>query len=135
MWDAYHSMACQAVPCPHLGSEPRSLGCQRGTCEINCCPSGPSPQLHTLRGSMQNENERSFVKKLLSISREQSPSKPRPYVRLHTQEISHVQMISHQALYAGHAWWGWEWKRSRHSRLILLHRSLHSISTSLLRDA
>ena len=22
MWDAYHSMACQAVPCPHPGSEP-----------------------------------------------------------------------------------------------------------------
>ena len=22
MWDAYHSMACQAVPCLHLGSEP-----------------------------------------------------------------------------------------------------------------
>ena len=21
MWDAYHSMACQAVPCPHPGSE------------------------------------------------------------------------------------------------------------------
>ena len=28
MWDAYHSMACQAVLCPHLGSElgnPRPL--------------------------------------------------------------------------------------------------------------
>uniref|UniRef100_A0A9L0IKQ4 Succinate dehydrogenase complex subunit C n=1 Tax=Equus asinus TaxID=9793 RepID=A0A9L0IKQ4_EQUAS len=24
MWDAYHSMACQAVPCPHLGSEPEA---------------------------------------------------------------------------------------------------------------
>ena len=26
MWDAYHSMACQAVPCLHLGSEPTNPG-------------------------------------------------------------------------------------------------------------
>src|SRR3712207_9557274 len=25
-WDAYHSMACQVVPCPHLGSEPANPG-------------------------------------------------------------------------------------------------------------
>ena len=44
MWDAYHSMACQVVPCLHLGSEaanprpPRS-----GTCELNRCTTGPAP--------------------------------------------------------------------------------------------
>ena len=26
MWDAYRSMACQAVPCPHQGSEPANPG-------------------------------------------------------------------------------------------------------------
>ena len=26
MWDACHSMACQAVPCPHLESEPANPG-------------------------------------------------------------------------------------------------------------
>src|SRR3712207_8015653 len=41
MWDAYHSMACQAVPCPHLGSEPgnpRPPG--SGMCEPNRCATG-----------------------------------------------------------------------------------------------
>ena len=26
MWDTYHSMACQVVPCQHPGSEPGTLG-------------------------------------------------------------------------------------------------------------
>ena len=26
MWDAYHSMACQAVPCPHPGSKTANAG-------------------------------------------------------------------------------------------------------------
>ena len=44
MWDAYHSMACEVLPCPHLGSEPanpRPLRC--GTCELNRCATGPAP--------------------------------------------------------------------------------------------
>ena len=41
MWDAYHSMAGQAVPCPHPGSQlPR-----RGTCELNCCATGPASKI------------------------------------------------------------------------------------------
>src|SRR3712207_6991082 len=36
---------CQVVPCPHLGSElanPRPL--RSGTCELNCCTTGPAPE-------------------------------------------------------------------------------------------
>ena len=29
MWDACHSMACQAGPCPHPGSEPANSGLQK----------------------------------------------------------------------------------------------------------
>ena len=48
MWDAYHSMACQAVPCLHPVSElanPRPL--RSGTCKLNCCAPGPAP-IHTV---------------------------------------------------------------------------------------
>ena len=37
MWDAYHSMACQAVPCLHLGSKPANPGRRSRTCALNCC--------------------------------------------------------------------------------------------------
>ena len=46
MWDADHSMACQAVSCLHPGSEaanpwpPRS-----GTCALNHCAAGPVPSM------------------------------------------------------------------------------------------
>ena len=44
MWDAYHSMACQAVPCPHLRSEPANPGPPRsGTSALNHCATGPGP--------------------------------------------------------------------------------------------
>ena len=44
MWDAYHSMACQAVPCLHLGSEQANPGPPRSrTCALNCCATGPAP--------------------------------------------------------------------------------------------
>ena len=46
MWDAYHSMACQAVPCSHLGSEPMNPGQLRSrVCELNCCATGLAPIL------------------------------------------------------------------------------------------
>ena len=44
MWDAYHSMVCQAVPCVHPGSElanPRPM--RSGTCALNLCATGPAP--------------------------------------------------------------------------------------------
>uniref|UniRef100_A0A9L0JF68 Phosphatidylinositol glycan anchor biosynthesis class F n=1 Tax=Equus asinus TaxID=9793 RepID=A0A9L0JF68_EQUAS len=41
-WDAYHSMACQVVLCPHPVSKPRTPGCRSGTCELNCCAMGPA---------------------------------------------------------------------------------------------
>ena len=47
MWDTCHSMACQAVPCPHPGSGPGSPGlanpgpgCQSEKCELNRCLTG-----------------------------------------------------------------------------------------------
>ena len=46
MWDAYHGMACQAVPCPHPGSEPMNPGPPRiRTCELNCCATGLAPAI------------------------------------------------------------------------------------------
>uniref|UniRef100_A0A9L0K9T7 Uncharacterized protein n=2 Tax=Equus asinus TaxID=9793 RepID=A0A9L0K9T7_EQUAS len=37
-------MACQAVPCPHLGSKPANSGLPRSrTCESNHCTTGPAP--------------------------------------------------------------------------------------------
>ena len=37
-------MACQAVPCPHQGSEPANPGLRRsGTCKLNHCTTGPAP--------------------------------------------------------------------------------------------
>ena len=45
MWDACQSMVCQAVSCPHLGSEPANAGCWSGTCELNHCATGPAPVL------------------------------------------------------------------------------------------
>ena len=44
MWDTYHSMACQAVPCLHLWSEPTNPGLLRSrTCALNHCATGPAP--------------------------------------------------------------------------------------------
>ena len=44
-WDAYHSMACQVVPCPHSGSELVNPGHQSRTCALNCCATRPDPSL------------------------------------------------------------------------------------------
>ena len=46
MWDAYHSMACHAVPCLHLGSELVNPGLLRsGRCKFTRCATGPAPEL------------------------------------------------------------------------------------------
>ena len=43
MWDAYHRAACQAVPCPHPGSEPANPRPPRsGMCELNLCTTRPA---------------------------------------------------------------------------------------------
>ena len=39
MQDAYHSMACQVIPCLHLGSEAANPGSWNRTCKINRCAS------------------------------------------------------------------------------------------------
>ena len=45
-WDAYHSMACQAVPCLHPGSEPVNPGPRRsGMCKLNHCATRLAPEL------------------------------------------------------------------------------------------
>ena len=52
-------MACQAVPCPHLGSEPANPGPPRsGTCRINRCATGPAPLrgAYTAEPSFQTES-------------------------------------------------------------------------------
>ena len=50
MRDAYHSMACQAVPCLHPGSEPANPGLPRsGTCELNRYATGPAPHWSFLK--------------------------------------------------------------------------------------
>ena len=44
MWDAYYSMACQAVPCPHPGSKPANPRANRsGTCALHCGATSPAP--------------------------------------------------------------------------------------------
>ena len=45
IWDAYHSMACQAVPCWHQDPNRRTLGHRGGMCELNCCATGPTPEI------------------------------------------------------------------------------------------
>ena len=43
-WDTYHSVACQAVPCLHPGSEPVNPGPPRSrTWELNPCATVPAP--------------------------------------------------------------------------------------------
>ena len=57
MWDAYHSMACQAVTCPHPGSEPAKPGPPRSRpCELNCCATGLpwEETVYSFRGSLWN---------------------------------------------------------------------------------
>ena len=50
MWDAYHSMACQGVPCPNPGSEWANPGPLRSrTCALNCCTTGLAPKFIRLR--------------------------------------------------------------------------------------
>ena len=44
MWDAYHSMACQAVPCPHQGSKPANPCRWSRTCTLNHCATRPAPE-------------------------------------------------------------------------------------------
>ena len=48
MWDTYHSMACQAVPCAHPGSELGNPGHRSRTCELNCCATGPAPHFNSI---------------------------------------------------------------------------------------
>ena len=45
MWDACHSMACQAVPCPHWDPNQWTPGSRSGTWELNRCTTGPAPNL------------------------------------------------------------------------------------------
>ena len=45
MWDTYHSMACQVVPCLHPGFELANPGpLRRGMCALNRCATGPAPK-------------------------------------------------------------------------------------------
>ena len=47
MWDTYHSMACQVVPCMHPGSQLANPGLLRsGTCALNRCSTRPAPGDH-----------------------------------------------------------------------------------------
>ena len=56
-WDAYHSMACQAVPCPHLGSELGNPGPPRsGMCELYCCTTGPAPAFQIIKHYVAKKN-------------------------------------------------------------------------------
>ena len=51
MWDAYHSMVCQAVPCPQPGSEWRTLGRREAEC-VNLTTAPPGrPQIVNLSKS------------------------------------------------------------------------------------
>ena len=48
-WDAYHSMACQAVPGPYPGPEPTNPRPPRsGTCQLNRCTTKPTSLLSIL---------------------------------------------------------------------------------------
>ena len=59
MWDACHSMACQAVPCPHPGSEPANPRPRRcGTCELNCCATGPGPPPLNIKGGTEQRKNK-----------------------------------------------------------------------------
>ena len=48
MWDACHSMACQAVPCLHPGSKPATPGHQSGMCELNRCTTRQAHNIYFL---------------------------------------------------------------------------------------
>ena len=49
MWDTSHSMACQAVPCPHSGSEPVNLGAAKvELAHLILAPLGRPPPLFFL---------------------------------------------------------------------------------------
>ena len=57
MWDAYHSMACQAVPCPHPGSELANPGPQRSrTRTLNRCTTGPALKIFLFNDSKLNKS-------------------------------------------------------------------------------
>ena len=43
MWDACHSMACHAVPCPYPGSKRANPRPPKWNCELNHCTTGPAP--------------------------------------------------------------------------------------------
>ena len=42
MWDAYHSMTCQLVPCPHPGSEPSNPEPPKWNVALNRCATRPA---------------------------------------------------------------------------------------------
>ena len=42
MWDACHSMACQAVPCPYLDPNRWTQGRWSRMCKLNRCATGPA---------------------------------------------------------------------------------------------
>ena len=46
-WDAYHSMACQAVPCPHPGSKSATRATEAERAHLTTAPPG-QPQVHLL---------------------------------------------------------------------------------------
>ena len=49
MWDAYHSMACQAVPRLHGDANQQTPGRQSRMCTLNCCATGLAPFFYFLR--------------------------------------------------------------------------------------
>ena len=58
MWDTYHSMAFQAVPCPHPGSKLANPGPLRSrTCELNRCATRPAPRLATFQANSYHSEQ------------------------------------------------------------------------------
>ena len=56
VWDACHSMACQAAPCPNPGSEPAIPGRGSGTRKLNRYATGLAPRKIFFRASRDSTN-------------------------------------------------------------------------------
>ena len=93
MWDAYHSMACQAVPCLHPGSEPANPGPPRsGMCVLNRFATWLAPKVGSLR--LQCSSQKVLAKEIgspqtkVAVKTVLSPRKSLVLVSLLTQSLA-----------------------------------------------
>ncbi|XP_070350512.1 periphilin-1 isoform X3 [Equus asinus] len=75
MWDAYHRLVCQAVPCPHPGSELANPRLPRGgMCNLTTAPLGRPHSLAYRRNEMWSEGRYDYDR----LPRERVPPRSHP---------------------------------------------------------